>query len=118
MKYYKIEPTNRYVNTFHLLRNTISVNNLFMQEYNKDKQYYYYNYRKPKTTLQSPLSESKNIIQSVSNYFDKNLFSQQERELLLYNLIPYIETFGKDAMRSIFLSSQLGFTALFCGKKE
>src|SRR5690606_5343523 len=42
-----------------------------------------------------------NIIQSIKKYFDDNLFNAEEKKLLLTELIPYIESFGDDTIKSL-----------------
>ncbi len=57
--------------------------------------YLYANY---KTDI-DPIAVSETIFNSVRQYFDDNLFNQQERKLLLTELRPRIENFGTDTIQ-------------------
>lgn len=105
----KIGFSSRYYEPFRLLRAKVASQNVFKLIHNSEKGTYSlpYLYAGYKNELE-PVSISKNIIQSIKKYFDDNLFNAEEKKLLLTELMPYIESFGDDTIKS--LSNRIGLT--------
>ncbi|MBX9891360.1 MAG: hypothetical protein K2Y12_03450 [Chitinophagaceae bacterium] len=59
-----------------------------------------YLYKNYKNELE-PVSVASKLVESVRQYLDDNLFSLDEKKLLLLELMPYIENFGNDTINSL-----------------
>lgn len=105
MKYVKIDRDNRYFDIYFKLEKIISIGNYFEREYNADKERHYANYSKPLSKFNSPITESKILIDEIQDFFNSNLLSYEEQKLLIYNLILEIENYGSDTIKMI-ISSQ------------
>lgn len=105
----KIRFSSRYYEPFRLLRTKVASQNVFKLVHNSDKNTYSlpYLYAGYKNELE-PITISHNIIQSIKKYFEDNLFNEEEKDLLLTELMPYIHSFGEDTIQS--LSNRIGLT--------
>lgn len=103
----KIGFSSRYYEPFRLLRAKVASQNVFKLIHNSEKDTYSlpYLYVGYKNEL-DPVSISNYIIQSIKKYFDDNLFNAEEKKLLLTEIMPYIESFGDDTIKS--LSKRIG----------
>lgn len=98
----KIGLSSRYFEPMRFLTSAVSSSRAFKQVYNSEKETYHmpYLYANYKTDI-DPTAVSETIFNSVRQFFDDNLFTQQERKLLLTELRPQIEHFGADTIRSL-----------------
>lgn len=91
----KIQSTSRYYEPFEILKRKLNSQAVFRLIHNEDKgtnspPYLYGNY---KNELE-PIPIANSIIKSIKNYLDENLFSIDEKKLLLSELTPYVNSFG------------------------
>jgi len=98
----KIEISSRYYEPFKILKGKIASHIVFELVHNEDKDTYSlpYLYGNYKHELE-PISLSNKIVDSVKKYLDDNLFSLEEKKLLLSELMPYVKSFGLDIINSI-----------------
>lgn len=94
--------TSRYYEPLMALKRKVAAKNVFKLVYNSDKNTYHmpYLYKNYKNEL-DPISISNQIVQSVKQYLNDNLFSEEERNLLLSELKPSIESFGDEIINSL-----------------
>lgn len=105
----KIGVSSRYYEPFRILKAKVASQNVFKLVHNEDKGTYSlpYLYGNYKNDLE-PVSISNKIIKSIKQYLDDNLFSLDEKKLLLSELMPYVSTFGDDTINS--LTNRIGLT--------
>lgn len=94
--------SSRYYQPFCVLRNKLDALKFFNLVYNDDKNTYSlpYLYGNYKNELE-PILITNEVISSINLYFDENLFSNKEKELLLSELIPYAKSFGEKTIDSL-----------------
>ncbi|HXD92124.1 MAG TPA: toll/interleukin-1 receptor domain-containing protein [Bacteroidia bacterium] len=98
----KIGFSSRYYEPFRILKTKVASQNVFKLIRNEEKNIYSmpYLYGGYKNELE-PVSISIKIIKSVKQYLDDNLFSLDEKKLLLSELTPYVEDFGNDTIKRL-----------------
>jgi hypothetical protein len=98
----KIGFSSRYYEPFRALKNKVASQNVFKLVHNEDKDTYHlpYLYNNYKHELE-PVTLSTKIVNSVKQYLEDNLFSFEEKKLLLSELMPYINSFGQDTINSL-----------------
>ena len=95
----KIGFGSRYYESFKILKDEILNRNIFELVHNEDKDTYslpflYENYQN-KLDVESI---SNSTIGLIKKYFKDNLFNEAEIELLMSNLMPYIENYGAETI--------------------
>ena len=98
----KIGFSSRYYEPFMVLKRKLAAQNVFKLVHNSDKDTYHmpYLYEGYKNEL-DPSAIANQIRLSVKNYLSDNLFSEEERNLLMSELRPSIESFGEDIIKSL-----------------
>ncbi|WKL47954.1 hypothetical protein Q1W71_23775 [Flavobacterium pectinovorum] len=98
----KIGFSSRYYEPFKILKAKVASKNIFKLVYNEDKNTYSfpYLYENYKNELE-PISISNKIIKSIKQYLDDNLFTREEKKLLLTELLPYVVIFGNDTINTL-----------------
>jgi hypothetical protein len=98
----KIGFSSRYYEPLRILKSKVASHNVFKLVYNEDKDTYSlpYLYGNYKHELE-PISLSANIVNSVKQYLEYNLFSLEEKKLLLSELMPHVKSFGHDTINSL-----------------
>ena len=98
----KIGFSSRYYEPFRLLKAKVASQNVFRLIHNEEKGTYSmpYLYANYKNELE-PEVISRKIIKSVRQYLDDNLFSPDEKKLLLSELQPCVEIFGNDTINTL-----------------
>lgn len=93
---------HRYYESYRLLSYNLDVSKLFRLTYNEDKETYSFSYlyKSYKNELE-PVSMSIKIVSSVKKYLEDNLFSIEEKKLLLNVLIPDINFFSESKVSSL-----------------
>jgi len=106
MEYFKIKSGNRYIKQLDEISKIISILNFFNQN----------NYRIPKNNFKNFQIRSKEMLVEIDNYFENNLFSKNEKKLLIYNLLLLVENYGKNAILRIAHSSAISQKEIFSSK--
>lgn len=85
-----------------MLKRKLAAQNVFKLVHNSEKDTYHmpYLYHGYKNEL-DPIAIANQIGQSVKQYLSDNLFSEEERNLLMTELRPSIESFGEDIINSL-----------------
>ena len=98
----KIGFFSRYYEPFRILKAKVASQNVFKLVHNEDKGTYSfpYLYGDYKNELE-PVSISSKLFKSVKQYLDDNLFSVDEKKLLVSELMPYVANFGNDTINSL-----------------
>lgn len=98
----KIGFGSRYYEPFRILKAKLASQNVFKLIYNEDKETYSlpYLYGNYKNELEAGEIASQ-IIKSIKKNLEDNLFSSDEKKLLLTELQPYVENYGKDIINSL-----------------
>ena len=98
----KIEFGSRYYEPFKILGAKLESKNIFKLIHNEDKDTYSlpYLYENYKNELE-PYEIANRLIKSIKKYLEENLYSSDEKKLLLTELEPYIENYGNDTVHSL-----------------
>jgi hypothetical protein len=98
----KIGFRSRYYEPFTALLACLNLEGYFKLVYNEDKRTYSipYLYEGYKNELDT-IKVSENIIKQIKSYLEDNLFTSNERQLLLTELAPYIEKLGSSTVKSL-----------------
>jgi hypothetical protein len=98
----KIGFSSRYYEPFRILKAKVASQNVFKLVHNEDKGTYSfpYLYGNYKNELE-PVSIASKLFKSVQQYLDDNLFSLDEKKLLVSELMPYVANFGNDTINSL-----------------
>ena len=91
----KIDLTSRYFDDFRLFKGIANSEKLFKYlERGEDKPWYpEYNWKDDKCKL-IPVTSVVSIMDNIKMFFEKNIYSYEERKLFIENLIPEVENFG------------------------
>ena len=98
----RISFSSRYYAPFNVLKDKLDALKFFNLVYNDDKNTYSlpYLYGNYKNELE-PISISNKVISSITEFLDENLFSLEEKKLLLSELIPYATNLGAKTIDSL-----------------
>ena len=98
----KIGFSSRYYEPYRILKANLASQNVFKLVHNEDKGTYSlpYLYGNYKNELE-PVSIASKLIKTVIKYLDDNLFSLDEKKLIVSELMPYVADFGKDTINSL-----------------
>jgi hypothetical protein len=107
--YSKIGFSSRYYEPLMALKRKLAAQNVFQLIHNSEKDTYHmpYLYDGYKNEL-DPITIANQIVLSIKQYLNDNLFSKEERNLLITELRPSIESFGEDIINS--LTKRINFT--------
>lgn len=98
----KIGFGSRYYEPFRILKAKLASQNVFKLVHNEDKDTYSlpYLYENYKNELETDEIAS-HIIKSIKKYIGDNLFSSDEKKLLLTELQPYVKNYGNDTINRL-----------------
>jgi len=98
----KIGYSSRYYEPLQQLKLMFDSQNVFKLIHNEEKGTYSlpYLYENYKNELE-PEVISTGIVQAIRKYFESNLFSSEEKQVILSNLQPYIENFGNNTINHL-----------------
>lgn len=95
----KIGFTSRYYEPLRILKNIFEAKNYFKLVFNDDKQSYHLPYLYGNYINQiDPIPLSNELVDAVKKYFVDNLYNAEEIKLLLCELLPEVDNFGKSTM--------------------
>lgn len=104
----KIGFSSRYYEPLMALKRKLAAQNAFKLVHNSEKDTYHmpYLYQGYKNEL-DPIAIANQIGLSVKQYLSDNLFSEEERNLLMTELGPSIKSFGEDIINSLTIRINL-----------
>jgi hypothetical protein len=105
----KIEKNSRYYEPLFKLLSIFSADHFFNEFYNSDKQWTYTHYDSPKNVI-NVIIDGNRIIEKAKDFFEMNLFREEEIKLLIENIVPRIQKFGSSAIEQ-YSQSDDGFRA-------
>lgn len=92
----KIDFGSRYYDDFQKVKSIIDCHKLFETGYNDDKQYYYTIYDKLIDPNTSPSEVAKRYINNLEKFFYRQLYNQDEKNLLIENIIEYLNNYADE----------------------
>ena len=111
----KIKPSSRYYGPLSILKSILDPTKVFELHHNEDKDTYSmpFLYGDYKNTIE-PTTVKNGIIKSIYYYMEDNLFNVDEKQLLYFELNPYIINYGDELTKrlnsriALFKSSNSG----------
>jgi len=92
---------SRYYEVLGRLKSRINLNRLFNEGYNEDKEYYYTIFDSVKNPNESYVITSERFLDDIVDFLDRELYSVDEKKLLIGNLLVYMQIFGNATIESV-----------------
>lgn len=94
----RIDYKSRYYDDFQKAKSILSYDKLFEKGYNDDKEYYYTIFDKLKDSNRSTTEVAKEYIKNIQDFFERELYRDNEKQLLVENLLEYLKYYGNEAI--------------------